>query len=129
MNTLRLSIISGAAVLGLAVTAPMMAIAGTAEAPEAIKVSYVALNPSNKQDAAELYTRLQSAAKQVCAPYMVSQVNQYAARKACYVRVLSKAVHDVRERELSMLHAQAVHGGRSGERLASGGSASASVSK
>ena len=129
MNTFRLPLISGVALMGLAVTAPAMAIAGTDQAPVAITVSYADLNPTSKQDATELYSRLQGAAKQVCAPYIVSQVNQYAAKKSCYIRVLSKAVNDVKARELSTLHARVIHGDRSAEQLASGGSAGVNVSK
>ena len=132
MNILRMSVISGATLpvlAALALTVPASAVAGTGAAPLAITVAYEHLNLANQKEAAELYARLQGAARQVCATYAVSQTNRYAARKACYRQVMAKAVHDVKAREVTALHARAVRGGPESEQLASGGSATSSMSK
>jgi UrcA family protein len=127
MNTMRLSVISGVALLGLALTAPLAAVA--ADSPLTVTVAYDDLNPANKQDAAELYLRLQSATKQVCAPYAISQSNGLVAKKNCYRYVLARAVQDARVPEVTALYARAFHDGQASEQLAARGSSGANMSK
>jgi UrcA family protein len=123
---IRASVISGAALLGLASIAPLMAVAATANASQSVTVLYPDLDITSKAGAEQLYVRLQSATRQVCRARVA--YTHSSLESSCYHQVLAQAVRDVKAPEVAEVHARALHGKQYPSRLA-GGSSTGNLSK
>jgi UrcA family protein len=124
---IRASVISSAALLGLALSVPVVAATAMAAEPPSVTVLYDHSHLVNKKDAEHLYLRLQSATRRVCAVDSVTQRNRVAL--PCYREVLAKAVRDVNEPEVTALYLRTLQSGQSSGQVALGGSVSTSASK
>jgi UrcA family protein len=127
MNTFRRSIAVGGLVLSVGMGLPVLATAADA-LPQSVVVSYD-VNAVSKDQAERLYSRLQTATKQVCAPYIMSHSDQFAAKRACYRQVLARAVQQVKSSDVAELHARAMRGGDADMHVATGGAGTSKLSK
>jgi len=120
---IRATAISGAALIGLALTAPTSAIAAKADTSQSVTVFYGDLDPSSQAGAEALYLRLQGAARRVCLARMAHPRNRVSP--PCYRQVLGKAVRDVKTLEVATLHARALLDKQSLAQVVSGSSTTA----
>jgi UrcA family protein len=67
-------------------------------------VSFGDLNLANRQGLLRLYSRIRSAAREVCEPPVVSFAAAYVGQMACEKRAIEQAVADVRSSQLTTLH-------------------------
>jgi UrcA family protein len=124
--SIRASVISGAALLGLVSIVPLTAVAAKADTSLSVTVLYGDLDISNKEGAEQLYLRLQSAARRVCLASMAHPQNRVAP--ACYRQVLTQAVRDVKAPEVTEVHARALRDDQFPRQLV-GGSSNSNLSK
>ena len=123
---IRASVISGVALLGLASTVPLTAVAANVDTSLSVTVLYDDLDIASKEGAEQLYLRLQSAARRVCLALITHTGKR--AEPSCYRQVLVQAVRDVKAPEVMEVHARALRDDQFPRQLV-GGSSSSNLSK
>lgn len=78
-----------------------------------VTVEYSDLDLASPNGVDRLYSRLRSAARNVCGEYEARDLRTRASARSCYVRALGEAVRDVDHAALT-----AMHQGNTAERLA-----------
>ena len=76
---------------------------GGSDTPSRI-VSYGDLNLESHEGIARLYTRIKSAAKDVCEPLIFSVSSAYLLQVRCEKRAVEQAVAEVRSQRLTTFH-------------------------
>ena len=103
MKAFRACVLGVVAVLGSA----SVVAAADRESNPSMTVHYEGLNLSSTQGAAQLYARLQGAARQVCASFEGRELSRHAKWTACYNEALSRAVAQINQANVTALHARA----------------------
>jgi UrcA family protein len=96
-----------------AALAACLAVAGVAnaESAPAVRVSYADLNLSTPQGSRALYTRIVSAANEVCQADDIRDLQAMAARNSCRAAAIAQAVREVGNPALAALYASEVRHG------------------
>jgi len=97
-------ILSGLVVLGAVALSSTAAIAGEPDTVETKSVNYVQADLQDESSAAALYERIQRAARLVCRPPDVREMDRYRLYKACYDRAVETAVANVGATALTAVH-------------------------
>lgn len=102
------------------VAAGLLAVGAMAAAPGAQagpgdaltkSVSYGDLNLNSEKGVAVLYSRLRSAAREVCVPFEGRILSNQMLWSKCYDHALSAAVADINKPAVTALHNQSIHQG------------------
>ena len=93
----------------LAVLATGLAHAGaSAEARRTVEVRYSKHELATRQGVRDVYSRLQSAARQVCPDLDARDLARASQARACYREALSDAVSQISQPALSLVHTRQV---------------------
>jgi UrcA family protein len=109
MGTNRASIttaIMGLMLLGGAGTQ----IATAAVTGEDVVVRFADLDLATKADAEKLYTRIETAAQQVCRQVDPAELERYEAATRCVEKVMARAVSRISSPQLAAVYALRAHG-------------------
>lgn len=107
---LRLAVACLTAVAASVITTTSFAAPPSDDAP-AVRVRFDDLDLASSAGTSALYHRIQSAARQVCPDYYSRDLGVAAAARECQSEAVARAVNELHNSELAMLHANRASGG------------------